>query len=442
MRVAGALLVLTALSVALRTGALDAGYWIDEAIAVGIASHDPGEIPGLLRQDGSPPLYYLLLHAWMTLVGDGEAATRSLSLLFAAAAVPAAWWAAGGRRAGAVAAAIVAVCPFLTYYAQEARMYTLVAVLSLVATAAFVRRRPVVLTVALTLLLYTHTWGVFLLAAFALVWLVRDRGRGGLLVGLAVAVLYLPWAPTLVFQAVHTGAPWSAAPSVLILVPAALAVAWRPRDDLVLAAAAGLALAWLVSHAMPAWSPRYLFVLFGPVLLAVAARRAAWIGVAALAAAALLAGPPAAKSNARAVAVSVGVTLRAGDLVVCTQPEQIPVLHRYLPAGVRYLTPLGTPADPSFTDWRDAVPRARAATAPRVLLPRLRSLAPGRRVVLVTPVGRRPRAPWGRAVRARTREWRSALRSDARLRPLGATSRPDPTRFRSAVRAEIFEVLR
>ena len=98
MRVAAGLLVLTALSVALRTGALDAGYWIDEAIAVGIASHEPAEIPALLRQDGSPPLYYLLLHAWIGMFGDGEAATRSLSLLFAALAVPAAWWAERRRR--------------------------------------------------------------------------------------------------------------------------------------------------------------------------------------------------------------------------------------------------------------------------------------------------------------------------------------------------------
>jgi mannosyltransferase len=440
MRVAAALLVLTAASVALRTGALDAGYWIDEAIAVGIASHDPADIPGLLRQDGSPPLYYLLLHGWMALVGDGEAATRALSLVFAAAAVPAAWWAAGGRRAGAIAAAIVAVCPFLAYYAQEARMYTLVAVLSLVATAAFVKRRPVVLALALTLLLYTHTWGVFLFAAFGLVWLVRDRGRGGLLVGAAVAVLYLPWAPSLVFQALHTGAPWSQTPSVLYLLPAAAAVAWRPHDDLVLAGAGGLTLAWLVSQVEPAWSPRYLAVFYGPVLVALA-RRPHWL-VAALAATWLLAGPAPAKSNARAVAVSVGITLRAGDLVICTQPEQIPVLHRYLPSGVDYLTPLGTPADPSFTDWRDAVARVRAATARRALIPRLRALAPGRRVVLVTPVGRRPRAPWGRAVRLRTAEWRAALRADRRLRSLGGTSRPDPTRFRSAVRAEIFEVLR
>jgi mannosyltransferase len=441
MRVAAALLVVTGLSVLLRTGGLDAGFWIDEAIAVGIASHDPGEIPGLLRQDGSPPLYYLLLHAWIGLVGGGEAATRSLSLVFAALAVPAAWWAAsvvGGRRAGAVAVAFVAVCPFFTYYAQEARMYTLVAVLSLVATAAFMRRRPILLVVALTLLLYTHTWGVFLFAAFALVWMVRDRGRGGLLVGAAVAMLYAPWVPSLAFQALHTGAPWSAQPSVLFLVPMALAVAWRPRDELVLLCAAGVAVAWLASQLEPAWSLRYLAVFFGPALILIA-RRASW-AVVAMGAALLLAGPPVAKSNARAVAASVAPSVRPGDLVVCTQPEQVPVLHRYLPAGVAYLTPLGTPADPTLTDWRDALPRLRVARAERVLLPRIDALEPGRRVVLVTPVARPPRAPWSRAVRLRTREWRAALRADPRLRWTGRTSHPDPTRFRSAVRAEIFEV--
>jgi hypothetical protein len=427
MRVAVALLVLTAGSVALRTGALDAGFWIDEAIAVGIASHEPGEIPALLRLDGSPPLYYLLLHGWMTLVGDGEAATRALSLVFAAAAVPAAWWAAGAR--GAV---IVAICPFLTIYAQEARMYTLVAILSLVATAAFMRRRPVVFVAAMTLLLYTHTWGVFLFAGLALVSL-----RRGWIAPLAVvALLYVPWVPTLVFQALHTAAPWSLPPSVLVLVPAALAVAWRPRDDLVLAGAAGLALAWLASQIEPAWSPRYLFVLFGPLLVVVARHDLAV--VAALAAALVLVGPMA-KSNARAVAVSAAQSIRPGDLVVVTQPEQVPVLHRYLPAGVRYLTPLGAPADPSMTDWRDALPRVRRATAGRVLLPRLAALAPGRRVVLVAPVTR-SRSPWARAVRRRTREWRGVLRAE--LRPLGATSRPDPARFRSTVRAEIFEVVR
>jgi hypothetical protein len=314
-------------------------------------------------------------------------------------------------------------------------MYTLVAVLSLVATAAFVRHRPVILVVSLTLLLYTHTWGVFLLAGFAVVAL----RRGGLEPLAVVGVLYLPWVPSLVSQALHTGAPWSIAPSIVYLVPVAAAVAWRPRDELVLAGAAGFTLAWLVSQIEPAWSPRYLFVLFGPLVL-VLARRPAW-AVAPLLAALILVGPVAGKSNARAVAASVAQSVRPGDLVVSTQPEQVPVLHRYLPAGVAYLTPLGTPADPAMTDWRGALPRLRRARAVRILVPRVRALARGRRVVLVVPVAR-TRSQWGRAVRRRTLEWRAALNAEQDLRWLGRTSYPDPRRYRSTIRAEIFEVVR
>ena len=42
--------------------------------------------------DGSPPLYYLLLHGWMAIFGETEAATRALSLVFALVAVPVAYW--------------------------------------------------------------------------------------------------------------------------------------------------------------------------------------------------------------------------------------------------------------------------------------------------------------------------------------------------------------
>ena len=40
-------------------------FWKDEAITTGIASHSLSAIPGVLRHDGSPPLFYLLLHFWM-----------------------------------------------------------------------------------------------------------------------------------------------------------------------------------------------------------------------------------------------------------------------------------------------------------------------------------------------------------------------------------------
>jgi hypothetical protein len=134
--------------------------------------------------------------------------------------------------------------------------------------------------------------------------------------------------------------------------------------------------------------------------------------------------------------------LRPGDLVVCTQPEQVPVLSRYLPTGLRYLTPLGPVPEPGVTDWRDGVTRLRAGRAPLELGPQIRHLAPGRRVLLVMPVyGHLSQAPWNRAVRSRTREWRAWLRGNPRLRPLGNAPRSTWPKRRSGVRTQLFERL-
>jgi 4-amino-4-deoxy-L-arabinose transferase-like glycosyltransferase len=484
LAIAAALGLAMAASLLLRTGALDAGYWIDEGIAIGIASHDLADIPGALRQDGSPPLYYLLLHGWMALAGTGEAATRSLSLLFALVSVPVAFWAGAAlfdRRAGVLAAAGMAGCPFLTYYAQETRMYSLVVLLSLLASASFAlaflhgrRRHLALLVLWTTLLLYTHAWGLFLAVGMGVAWLLlwrqgRVPWRDGALAAGAVALLFAPWLPTLLFQASHTAAPWAERPSALLLlaIPGglfgylalpllAVAVAGGLRRSgppagalrvlLVIAAAAAVA-AWLGSQVQPAWSTRYLAVLLGPLLLALAAAvaRAPRWGAVALAGVAvvwLLSGPPPQKSNARAVASAVAPQLRAGDLVVSTQPEQVPVLYRYLPEGLVYATPLGVAADPGVTDWREGMRRLRAGTAERRLLPVVAGLAPGRRVLLVTPVAvkRRSTAPWARAVRARSREWRAALRGHPRLRPLGAPRLRLRPGLRTAIRAQLYEV--
>ena len=81
----------------------------------------------------------------------------------------------------------------------------------------------------LALLLYTHTWGLFLAAAMAVAWLWlwragRVDGRDGALLAAAVALVYAPWLPSLVFQAANTAAPWAERPSPLLLlgIPGAL----------------------------------------------------------------------------------------------------------------------------------------------------------------------------------------------------------------------------
>jgi mannosyltransferase len=343
--------LLCALSVWLRTRVLGAGFWIDEGISVGIAHHHLTAIPHLLRQDGSPPLYYLLLHVWIDWFGDGERATHAFSLIPAIACIPLAYWGARslfGRTAGWVCALLAAVDPYLTYYGQETRMYALAACLSIVAATAYVRgvlfgrrRYLPLLVLSLVLLLNTHNWSLFLCAGFvvATVLFARDHWREAALAGAVTFLLYVPWLPTLVSQAQHTGAPWAMRPGfhALLLAPAAafavdvafgvLAAAVgvglaRRRGEiaplaLLVVAATTILAAWTQSQLASTWTSRYFAVLLGPLLLAAGAGlvRAGRLGLVALALAVVLWIGYAVhddKSNARAVARPLCDPARAG----------------------------------------------------------------------------------------------------------------------------------
>ena len=89
---AALLVVLTGLSAYVRTLFISGQFWMDEAITTGIASHPLSQIPSVLRQDGSPPLFYLLLHFWIQAFGASEAATHALSLLIGLLTIPVAMW--------------------------------------------------------------------------------------------------------------------------------------------------------------------------------------------------------------------------------------------------------------------------------------------------------------------------------------------------------------
>ncbi len=462
-----AVLGLVAVAVVLRTRALDAAFWIDEGLSVGIAGHSLLEIPGVLRADGSPPLYYLLLHGWMQLLGTSEADTHALSVVFAVLAVPAALWAGRslfGARAGWIAAALAATNTFLTYYAQETRMYALVALLGLLVAATFLhafarrdRRFLVPFAAALTLAIYTHNWALFLgvgtAAAFAGLWWTggRDRAllRDGLLAFGAVGLLYAPWLPTLAFQAAHTGAPWAERPGVtdllsglglllggtgtaiaLLLVAGsgvADAVRARSRTLTALVALAGVAVlvAWLASQVSPAWANRYFAAFVGPLLLLVAAglARAGRLGLVTLVVVlAFWLDPRVAelesKSNVRSVAASIQTFVTAGDLVVSTHPEQLPLLAYYLPDGPRYANSIGAVPDPSYFNWTDALARLRAARPGPTIDRLVGSLSLGQELVLVQPIIRTAEwgAPWTSLVRRRAGQWEQRLDADPRMR--------------------------
>lgn len=485
-----ALIGLVALSLVLRTQALRAGFWIDEGLTVGIASSPLQEIPGVLRLDGSPPLYYVLLHGWMAVFGSGEGATHGLSVVFAVLTVPAALWAGrtlAGARAGWMAAVVAALHPFLTYFAQETRMYALLALLALLFAAALAhlvalrdRRHLGVVVATGVLLAYAHNWGLFLLGGGVLAILVgawpipgRRRAllRDGALVYLGIGLLYLPWVPTLVDQAVHTGAPWSGRPGWDALASGVFTALGGGRSGplLLLAGGAGVAallgrpvpvpgtaaeldedirlqrarvvkvllalligsllLAWLASQVSPAWATRYLAVFVGPaiVLSGIGLAHARRLGLLALVLLAFLwvtSDREAAlerKSNVREVAERIELrAVGAGDLIVSTHPEQVPVLRYYLGGEFRYASSLGPVPEPRVMNWRDASRRLQAARARPTAARVLAGLRPGQAVVLVQPILRADRwaAPWTALVRERVVEWERLLDADPRLRRL------------------------
>jgi hypothetical protein len=201
--------------------------WFDEALTVDIARLPVGDVLRALAHDGHPPLYYVLLHYWMALVGQGDLAVRSLSGVFAVAALPLAWILGrrlGGRPAALATLLVLASSPFAMRYATEARMYTLVMFLVLADALALGnalrtgdRRWQVAVAVLTGLLLLSHYWAFYVVASTLLVlaWAAwraggdERRARFGALVAVAAGgLLFLPWLPTFLEQAATTGTPW------------------------------------------------------------------------------------------------------------------------------------------------------------------------------------------------------------------------------------------
>jgi mannosyltransferase len=465
--ITGGLIALMAVSAFIRSRYLGGQYWMDEAITTGIALHKLTAIPGVLRYDGNPPLYYMLLHVWMSAFGSTEAATHSLSLLCGILTIPLGGWAGWklfGPRAGIFAALLFAFDAWLTAYAQETRMYELMGLLGLAATAGFLlgfvyrkRRYLFLFGGALTLMLYTHSWGTFFFigAAIALIpSLIASEDRRGLLRDAVITfvgagVLFLPWVPTLLFQAANTAAPWDNVPrfgapillsrgvlggdriTMVLIIPAAVGIVpllarrrarsleWTAAWTLLALVVATLGVAWLESQFNPAFVVRYFAPIIGALLLLIAwgCARAGLLGIVAVALAiAFLANPstyvPKDKSDMRDVAAEMTPMLRPGDEVVVGQPEQTPLAWYYLPAGLHFANTAGLVKDPSYMDWVKALNRLTNTNPQTTLSGIVSGLRPGQHLLFIRPLtegAQNWEAPWTQLVRRRSAQWGQLL---------------------------------
>jgi mannosyltransferase len=226
------LVAILLLALGLRVHRIGAqSLWNDEGTSIALAQRDAVTIARDAARDIHPPLYYWLLSGWVDVAGTSEAAVRSLSaglgvllvaLIFALGRFLA------GRWTGLAAAFLAAINPFQVYYAQEARMYMLLAVWAALAFYAALRwaaqasshgvgsspqRWGLLYVLAAAGGLYTHYAFPLVVLAVNLVIAVQivlewktapTDGRSRLLWWLAfqgaAGLLFLPWLPAAYVQ--------------------------------------------------------------------------------------------------------------------------------------------------------------------------------------------------------------------------------------------------
>ena len=196
--------------------------WLDEATSAFFASlsfHDI--LKATFSSEPNPPLYFCLLRFWTLLLGNSEVALRSLSALAGVAYIPFIYLLGRqilSRRIALLAAFISAISPFLIWFSQEARAFSLVALLSLVNTYFFIKACHqgkilwwIGFSASLLLSLYLHFYAA-LLVPFELVFFLVSRWRLGrqrllyLAATIVPVLLFLPWLVSIYGAA--TGETW------------------------------------------------------------------------------------------------------------------------------------------------------------------------------------------------------------------------------------------
>ncbi|MFN2309754.1 MAG: glycosyltransferase family 39 protein [Gammaproteobacteria bacterium] len=160
----------------------------------------------LITRPEHGPLYYVAARAGFLFTEDAKLATRGVAALFSLLLLPGVFWLwrelFGGGPGAWIILGLIALSPFQLVYAQEARQYSLWAVMTVAVCAALLRahRRNDRASWALyawlvTLGLYTHLMLAVLVAAQALwlAWVARAQWRSFALALLAAVALFSPW---------------------------------------------------------------------------------------------------------------------------------------------------------------------------------------------------------------------------------------------------------
>lgn len=214
------LLVILSLGLFLRISDLgNESLWLDEGFSIRVANLNLFEIVEDRSQDVHPPLYYIILHFWINLFGDSEFSTRFLSVIFGFFAIFMIYKVGSlifDEDVGILGSLLLASSVFHIQYSQEVKMYSLMALLTLLSIYFFIKlleKRSLVVSIGYILssilLMYTHVFGLFIIVAqniylVMLFLLSKDvyklNFKRWTLLQLILIALFTPWIGILINQ--------------------------------------------------------------------------------------------------------------------------------------------------------------------------------------------------------------------------------------------------
>jgi 4-amino-4-deoxy-L-arabinose transferase-like glycosyltransferase len=246
--VPGELFLITILGALLRGYRLGAqGFWIDEVFMTTMATERSlSELLFVVPQfEPHPPLYNVFMWAWVGIFGTSEIAMRSSSVLFSIATIPLVYLLVRrlfDRPTAVIVGTFVAVSPFQIWYAQEARMYAPLVLLTVASfyllvrlTESYTRRTAIGYVAVGVALAYLHIYGLFVLLAQVLFlgWQLAGNADTEVrpfrrLVGIygSIGLLTSPWTGLLLHRLVAPdqypadAAAWLQPPALDVLVEA------------------------------------------------------------------------------------------------------------------------------------------------------------------------------------------------------------------------------
>lgn len=215
--------------------------WFDEAFGIYMIRFGFLDIARYTASDVHPPFYYWMLKLWTSVFGTSELAVRSLSMVALMGALIFMYLIlrrAFSRRVAAGGLLMLSVSPLLVRYAEEARMYGLVALIVTAATYVFLdvmekptRRKWVLYGLLVALGMWTHYFTALMWLAhwaYRAVTVSSQRFRPAVralfskewvLTHVLAVGLFLPWLPSMWKQmhGVQDGGFWI--PAVTLATP-------------------------------------------------------------------------------------------------------------------------------------------------------------------------------------------------------------------------------